>query len=207
MRFTGWILGLLSVVLLYGSVAAQTEGGMRVLVYDNARVPATVVEKAGLEAARIFGTAGIELTWISCTGDGESPECHAGPSKGQLVLHIVPRGKTLSGSVYGEAFLASDGAGKYADIFFDRVAAVHREFGSDVSRLLGAVAAHEIGHLLLGLHGHSWVGIMTPTWNKKSLQQIDMGELLFTREQEVRMKERIRGSAMSVASLDEKTKW
>jgi hypothetical protein len=206
MRFTQWKFGLLSVVLFCGRVAAQTEAQVRVLVYAHARAPASVVDKAGIEAERIFRAAGIDLRWVSCTGHSEAVECHEGPARGQLVLHIVPTGKITSDSAYGEAFLADDGAGKYADIFFDRVAAAHREVDSDVSRLLGAVAAHEIGHLLLGLHSHSWVGIMAPMWDTKSLQQIEMGELFFTREQRLRMKKRMRGSEMSVASLDEKMK-
>jgi hypothetical protein len=57
--------------------------------------------------------------------------------------------------------------------------------------LLGTVVAHELGHLLLGSHAHSQVGIMVPVWEEESLRNMGMGHLLFTREQSSLMKMRV----------------
>jgi hypothetical protein len=46
----------------------------------------------------------------------------------------------------------------------------------------GYAVAHEIGHLLLGSHSHSLVGIMRARWGRKELARAER-ELLFLREQ------------------------
>jgi len=93
--------------------------------------------------------------------------------------------------VFGEAFLGDDGTGKYADIFFNRVQAASGTPELDTAQLLGAVTAHELGHLLLGSRSHSAYGIMKPLWQKECLRRIWMGSLLFTREQAQAMQRRI----------------
>ena len=121
------------------------------------------------------------------------------------MLHILPREKASSDSAYGEAFLADDGVGKYADVFLDRIGQTHRECGVDRSRLLGAVAAHELGHLL-GLQSHSWVGIMTPSWSGENLKRVAMGATYFTGEQAARMRRRILSGYGSQTKLTAKKK-
>lgn len=162
---------------------------IQLLVYNRARVSERVVEQAGVEAVRIFAAAGIRLDWLICPAR-EPEACRITDGRNQFVLHVLPMEKTPSDSAYGEAFLADDGAGKYADVFLDRIEQAHREWGVDRSRLLGAVAAHELGHLL-GLRSHSWVGIMTPTWSEENLKRVAMGTLYFTGEQAARVRRRI----------------
>jgi hypothetical protein len=117
------------------------------------------------------------------------------------VLHIVPTGKTSSDLVFGLAFLDEDGRGKYGDVFYNRIAEAHHESGANLSLLLGTVAAHELGHLLLGSHAHSYAGVMTPVWRGDVLRRMDMGRLLFTPEQASVMKARIGGQEMSLVSV------
>lgn len=194
--------GLALVVLLLGRMAVAGTAGMEspeieVLVYDNGAMTPSALEGAESEAARIFRKAGVEVTWVNCSSRSAVPEeaCHVVPDASQLVLHIVPGGRTSTDSVFGMAFLGQDGIGKYSDIFLDRVQAAQRRFGVDVSRLVGTVAAHELGHLLLGSHAHSFLGIMAPQWETESLRQMNMGELLFTRDQASRMRARIQREA------------
>ena len=54
--------------------------------------------------------------------------------------------------------------------------------------LLGAMMAHEIGHLLLGVNSHSGEGIMSIPWDVHKLQQINLGDLGFTPEQAATLK-------------------
>jgi hypothetical protein len=107
------------------------------------------------------------------------------------VVHIVRTGRVNSDSVFGVAFLGADGRGKYCDVFFGGVEKLHNSVGMSTARLLGAVTAHELGHLLLGSHAHSPIGIMMPRWEDQSLRRIGMGTLLFTSEQASVMKARL----------------
>src|SRR5205823_5273650 len=77
----------------------------------------------------------------------------------------------------------NDGTGNYVDIFLDQITKFHQEFGTKESNLLGAVSAHELGHLLLGLHAHSPWGVMSPRWGASHLRLIAMCNLSFTPEQ------------------------
>lgn len=192
---------ILTIVLLCVSATAQVaeeDAQVRVLVYDSARISASLLEQAGLETTRIFRSAGIELVWISCSERVEGSACQSVARGKELMLRVVPKGKAVGDSVCGDAFLAEDGNGKYADIFFDRIASAHRNFGVNESRILGAVAAHEIGHLLLGLGAHSRAGIMSPVWTNDLIQQEERGALLFTPEQAVRIRKRMGQSAFDI---------
>jgi hypothetical protein len=190
--------GLLLVVMLFGIRAAASAGRkgteIAVLVYDSVQIPLSVLDQAERDAATIFRTAGVEVRWVNCSNGSAlvDDSCHHVPGSNQLVLHIVPRGKTSTDLVFGLSFLDEDGTGKYSDVFFDRIADAGRAFGANPSRLLGAVAAHELGHLLLGSHAHSCIGIMTPQWEKQTLRSLNRGRLLFTPEQASRMQARIR---------------
>ncbi len=173
---------------------------VRVLIYNSAKVPDGTLAQAGREAVRIFRGAGVPLTWTNCTGRGPSGECLVQPHGLELILHIIPRGKVSTDSVYGEAFLGGDGEGKYADVFYDRILDAQRALAVSPSLLLGAVSAHEIGHLLLGLRAHSWAGIMAPVWRKESFRDLQMGQLFFTRDQAVQLRERNEEDASRMAN-------
>ena len=102
--------------------------------------------------------------------------------------------------VFGEAFLGPDGKGAYADVFFDRL---RQASGMpNIAQLLGAVSAHELGHLLLGSHSHALNGIMEPTWTSESLRRISMGTLTFTPDQQRSIRSRV-GYENVAASLSE----
>ena len=192
----------IGVLLLWASVlscgasvaAAQDWHEVQILFYDDARVQRSVLEAGELEAGRIFRLAGIRLAWVNCyskLSDSEREHCRLVPGMSQFVLRVIPKGKASSDLVFGQAFLGESGTGKYADIFFDRIQAARDEYGTSVPRLLGAVAAHELGHLLLGFQAHSWTGIMTPVWESECLRRMSMGNLLFTPDQAARMQSRL----------------
>jgi hypothetical protein len=184
---SGWRL-VLGSVLLWGSVAAaqNRNSGITVLVNDSAGVSPSVLRKAEREAGRLFDAAGIEIQWVNCA---ETDECRRILGPKEFVLHIVSGGQTWSDFVFGEAFLGEDGRGQYCDVFFDRLQQTQGDV--NLAALLGAVSAHELGHLLLGSHSHSGIGIMEPRWGQQGLRSIGMGRLLFTPEQARSMRNRI----------------
>jgi hypothetical protein len=191
MRFSNrWKLAF-ATVLLWGRVATAQDqsSGITVLVNDSAGVNPSVLRRAEREAAELFDAAGIEIRWVSC---GEH-ECRHILGPKEFVLHIVSGGQTRSDLVFGEAFLGADGRGQYSDVFFDRLKQARGEV--DLALLLGAVSAHELGHLLLGANSHSAIGIMEPRWGSQGLRNVGMGRLSFTPEQARSMRNRISAGA------------
>lgn len=201
MRFRRALGGLLiislSVLLWRNFAAAKTVGNqdveITVLVQNSTRLSGSILKEAEQEASRIFSSAAISITWVDCSkGPNRADDaCHRVPGPAQFVLHIVATGRTSSDMVFGLAFLDEGGAGKYSDVFLDRIEDAHRELGTDTSRLLGTVIAHELGHLLLGSHAHSYAGVMTPIWRGEVLQLEAMGCLLFTHDQASLMRRRL----------------
>jgi len=184
-----------------GVASAQVNDGPRiqVLVYDSAKLSLSLLKRAETNAGRVFRESGIEVRWVNCFKPGETDNCHRVPRTDEFVLHIVPDGKTGSDFVFGEAFLGEDGTGKYSDVFFNRILRAVDGPQGNVANLLGAVSAHELGHLLLGTRSHSLVGIMEPVWANESLRRVEMGTLAFTREQSQLMKRRLEGGRVSLA--------
>ncbi len=185
MGFKGKFAGFLGIVLL-STAAAAGQSNVTVVVNNSARVEPATLSKAEVEATRLFQAAGISIRWLHC---GETDACRRPLLPNELVLHIVSSGKTQDDFVYGEAFLGEDGRGQYSDVFFDRIRKAPGN--TDKGRLLGVVAAHELGHLLLGSRAHSRVGIMEAVWEKDCVRKLGMGMLLFTPEQARLMRGRI----------------
>jgi hypothetical protein len=180
-----------------------------VLVNDSAGVSADILRHAEQEAAGIFRQAGVEVFWMNCGEESviEDGACREVPGANRFVLHIVPNGKTSTDLVFGVAFLGEDGRGKYCNVFFDRIRDGHRDLGTSTAQLLGTVAAHELGHLLLGSHSHSRWGIMEPVWKEEALRQTGMGTFLFTGEQGELMRERIEREGTVLVRAGNKRQW
>ena len=168
----------------------QQTPAITVFVYNSARVSSPDLARSEQEAGTIFRQAGIASAWVDCTGSS-ADICHHPAGPNQFVLHIVPGGQTSTDAVFGVAFLGPDGIGKYSDVFYNRIEQMHRDFGTSPAQLLGTVAAHEIGHLLLGSNSHSLTGVMSPRWNRQELERVGMGRLGFSAEQSSRMRARI----------------
>jgi len=192
MRFSNRLWsGVLAVLLIGAAARGQQRPHIIVVVSDTVGVAPSLLLRSEDEAARLFEIAGIEIEWHNCgryiQEDVEDCSVHG---TNRLVLHIVHTGLAVRDSVFGVAFIGEDGRGKYSDVFFDRIR--EEALGSTVplAQLLAAVSAHELGHLLLGTHSHSPVGIMEARWQKQSLGKIAMGSLYFTREQSRLMQQR-----------------
>jgi len=192
-----WVLWL---AVLLGCTAAAEQ--ITVQVHNTAAVSPSVLTRGESEAGRILRHAGIEVVWLNCANSSSVGErCFLADDPAVFVLHIVSQGKTSTDSVFGEAFLGEGGVGKYCDIFFGRMLEAFRDSGANLADLLGAVAAHELGHLLLGSYAHSQIGIMEPVWQKESLRAIQMGTLLFTPDQAGAMRARLKRPVLKLARV------
>lgn len=162
-----------------------------VMVNDRVQAPRGMLVEAEVETARIFRAAGVDIKWTNC-GLGVRA-CLVASDPAQFVVAITPSRRMPSSSVFGEAFFGEDGSGKYCDVYLDRIQQAEKEWGVNSARLLGAVVAHELGHLLLGPHAHSHWGIMSPLWEGDNVTRVNMGTALFTGQQSALMKRRLNG--------------
>ena len=142
-----------------------------VLMLNEAAVPSNVLARAQMEASRIYRGVGVNLVWIHEAGEHQ---------RYHLTMKIV--GAALSSREVDTAALgvAPAPAGARANIgyaFYRRIrdfAATHRV---EIGPILGAVIAHELGHLLLRQRSHSRTGLMSSNWDAHRAQQAAMGLL------------------------------
>ena len=109
-----------------------------------------------------------------------------------LNLRLMPKhmepADGLHGRIFGFAMLSDDdGFATTANIYVDRLSAVAdgRKYRGGV--VLGAMIAHEMGHLLLGVGSHSKMGLLTLPWGPKVLAAADQGRLGFTKKESRRL--------------------
>jgi hypothetical protein len=166
-----------------------------VSVYDNAGVPEDTLASAEVRAAKIFQRAGLDVSWLTCVRPNYASCATAFHEIGgpvHLVLRIKPKGASwTSDAAFGVAYLASDGTGRYGDVFWNRARDLQTNSNVDLASILASVMAHELGHLLLGSNAHAISGIMQAHWEGDELRGIRMGSLLFLPDQGKRMRARI----------------
>lgn len=197
MGFSGRETWLGMIVLLCTGVATARVGPsdsieITVVVNNSVGIPAAVLRPAEVEAERIFALSGIQIRWLECAPAlGTEDPCRRVPGDNEFVVHVVRTGQASLDSIFGVAFVGGDGTGKYCDIFLDRIQETVRTSRIGLGQLLATVIAHELGHLLLGSHSHSFFGIMMPQWNQEELRRIAMGDLLFSKGEALRMRMRL----------------
>ncbi len=177
-------LGLLSPVATRKAMAAkEPQLGITVRVLNPAGVPAKTLRKAERAAATILGAAGIAITWLECP-------CLSALGRHDFWLHLLKdRPPKMQGDTTGFAVLMPerDGAVSYAGVVWPAVEEVADGLESEVSDVLGATVAHEIGHVLLGSKAHTPSGIMCSHLQRTPIGMAARGELRFSPEQARRM--------------------
>jgi hypothetical protein len=203
MRVQRWVTILALIVLAGSSSAAfaRTRSShtkrhdlrVTLLVYNYAHVPSRMMRQFENDVDQIFSHAGVEITWVDCSPSTSDvlrlPECLQILSPTEFALRVLPlgmsnrlRARSDSLGVAWPCPISGSCAG-LADVFYDRVAdqaAALMLPSSDLPILLSAVAAHEIGHLLLGAGHHTVVGLMRSPWDMRSVLQ---EQSFFTSEQ------------------------
>ena len=94
----------------------------------------------------------------------------------------------------GVSFQGEDGLGCFADLFYEPMEKLASSDGTNVASLLGHVAAHEIGHLLLGTNSHAVRGIMQARWRSDVLTSGEFERMVFLDRESQKMKERLLGA-------------
>jgi hypothetical protein len=164
-------------LILCGWVEAGAKDITRisVVVYNDAGVPASILQQAKEITERIYQDAGIRLTWND----------HCDPKSGltQFFVRIVPRSLNLPGEDFGIAFVGPDGRGVQADVFYSGIVQLAEDNSVNPAEIMGHVMAHELGHLLLGMNSHSNMGIMQAHWSGRQFHEMSRGALRFDKRQ------------------------
>ena len=179
----GFLLASL-LMLAFSATASATEtikvADITVLVFNFRQVPDEALVKAENETRRILQQAGVRVAWRDCP-TGNEP-CYKGP--GRVFILAVMAGQAQNkfmDTVSGYAVVSDHLAVVYYDDL-PRMPAGNKDT-SDAARVLGCVIAHELGHLLLGVRGHSVAGIMQANWGVEQTQRALMDQLFFLPEE------------------------
>ena len=135
-----------------------------VRVYDLYGLPQAERDVALQTAGSILAQAGIEAHFTEC--QRPLPDvCLSRLSPGEIVLRIHPDAHARH-EVLGAAIINPTGgfnvmATVYGAAVYERSVTKNVRIGT----LAGRVAAHEIGHLLLGKNSHSPHGLMRAHWD------------------------------------------
>ena len=173
------------------------DDGITIRLYDFAGLPTEVAARARQEADSIFSRSQVRLTWLDCTIDEQrqttaDTACNLVRGPRVLNMRLMPKhmepADGLHGGIFGFAMLSNDDSfAATANIYVDRLGAIcdGRKYRRGV--VLGAMIAHEMGHLLLGVGSHSKMGLMTLPWGPKVLTAADQGTLGFTKRESRRL--------------------
>lgn len=169
--------------------AHQSTGGITILVYNYAKVPVAVLTSAERQAGKILGVTSIELAWLDCApASTTDPRCLRGWTKQTPGLRLI-----TGFNKYQDRELGHADVPVLATIYYEKV--VRRVYAenaeSDLGTVLGALIAHELGHLLLTDPEHSTVGVMEPDWGRAQIRSARDGKLLFTAQQAAMLKRRL----------------
>jgi hypothetical protein len=173
--------------------APSSKLAITVFVYNYARISPTLLAGAQEVATDIFKRGGLETAWICCPAPPAEleryPVCHQEPHTTDFRLRLLTAATAEglraadNGNALGFADLCPDKArGCMATVFYPRVEELASEVGDPITRILGQVIVHELGHLLLG-PAHSSTGIMQGVWSHTALTSMGWNLLLFTTSQ------------------------
>lgn len=183
-------------------LAVSREGNLlqlRVSVFNSSPISRSTLERAEGEASRVFRDVGIQIIWLNCPQDSEREaslgRCVEALFPFHVHLGILRASRGLKASTVGISFSGADGQGCYADLFYEPIQQLQEETHSSPSMILGHAMAHELGHLLLGTNSHSPSGLMRAHWTPEDLANASKGNLRFSREQSLRITNRLAQAA------------
>lgn len=170
-------------------------------VVNDAKIDRETGRRAQNVAARIFRKAAVEIRWVDAAPFSQNLlEAVEEPrllDATEIELRILSPATADRLSLPGNVMGLAPGAGPDRErvyVFYGRVKELafrqvkqHCERTiarpATVEQILGAMIAHELGHILLDLPSHSATGIMRGNWDQKDLHDVAYEDLLFTPQQ------------------------
>jgi len=173
-----------SIVTCWSAVAGAQPLRAVVVVYNDARIPSTILDPAKNVSTSLFSQAGIELEWFQ--GSEITGNIAAYP---RLRIRIVS--KANQGAMQFPSrplgFIASKHSG-LAYILEHQVIEVARGYGIPESIVLATAISHELGHLLLPATNHTPTGLMRNPFRQVDLIDMRHNRLRFTPAQAAQLR-------------------
>jgi len=190
---TGLVLGLFFAASPAGAAQSSYDSSdnevMRITigVYDYAHSKPGVLLDSQRTAAAILANAGVETVWVACLTANGSPgpsACASPADPTHLTLRVVPSSMSKLWALFNDGAFGysplDDKLNRNSWVLYDRAKDFAAQKGLTFERLLGAVIAHELGHLVLGENAHAGAGLMHGLWSYKELLAIESASLFFS---------------------------
>lgn len=174
------IITLFFLAALVQMAMAFAQTRVEVALYDYANLGGEIREGMKAETSKIFLQAGVELGWIDCFAAKKSlnpAQCQGLLGQDYLMLQLVPGRGAGAPESFGMA-LIEGGSPVLARLYLQSARELAQAANWDFADLLGHAAAHEVGHLLLGLE-HSGAGVMRAKWRPEQLRSLFHNWLVF----------------------------
>lgn len=205
--------GLLVLSVGVGTIStpagAASPASLTIRFYNSSGVSDADMQSARDAAESILRDTRLNVIFRHCgrsVAPGEAVDPCAEPLKpSEVVVRIINApafSSTLHPEAYGLAYVVPEtNRGWLATVFSDRIGRAAARLHVEPGTLLGLVAAHEIGHLLLGSNYHGEGGVMRPDLSDASLTRRDEDWRFSLREAEQlnRALESIAGGAAAPA--------
>jgi len=170
------------------AAALVAELFVTIRVYDLYGLAPETRQEALAVAVEALEHAGIQAAIVDCSARPAILACRTGLGDGELVLRIHRHPKD-GAHVLGDAIVRASGPSTIATVYAAAIAERARRTGGRLATIVGRVAAHEIGHLLLGTNRHAPHGLMRPSWD---LARLDRGDWHFTLEDGAAIRARLK---------------
>jgi hypothetical protein len=153
------------------------EAKLTVQIPFSAGQNADIASRAKRYVEQVFNWAGIELRWMYCTPsairDSAIRSCGDPNSAWTRITVLAKPMVKTERSVFGLTLPSG------VVVFSDRIRGFARGYGFFESEVLALVIAHELGHVLLGLH-HGSSGVMLAELRPQDVRSFMSGTLRFT---------------------------
>lgn len=198
---------LAAVVFIWGGIlriaAAQTT--LTVRIYNPAQLERKTITNARDEANYILSSAGLKIVWINCM---TSAICVDPPAISDVVVRLAPdsvfpKKNTPHGIPLGRAVTGQGRLSDYVEVFYAPIQKFARDTeAASTADVIGAVIAHEIGHLLLGPQ-HTRDGLMSACWSPYDLALLARHKLKFNQIERAELKRQFlaRGAPLPQTSI------
>jgi hypothetical protein len=146
-----------------------------VRVYNTVGLSRRDLAEADRVAGSILRVSGVDVQWKLCTTsarEAESSSCRQLLGADEVIVRLANAPERMRPGAASLGFAALDTHGRHSvlsTVYMDRVHLVARRAKIDETRLAGRAMAHELGHLLIGTHGHTDHGLMRADWTDASL--------------------------------------